>query len=185
MTTTLIKSLGIFSLYIGSVVSTSNLVRETTSGPATGFIDSAAAPNVAQFLSIPYAEPPIGELRWQPPTLKKTGGAINATAFGNVCTQLLPSAPSLHTEDAPEFNPPANAPAGEDCLSVSIWTPKNACSSNASLPVIIWIPGGAFYTGGANVPYQNPTQWIERSQEHIVVSVKLVILSLPPSTAPQ
>ena len=159
------------SLCIQSAFAVDYLTRETSSGPATGFVDPSA-PNVAQFLGVPFAEAPVGERRWLPPVWKKREQNINATSFGKSCSQFLPSTPSIFTEDVPEFNIPADGATGEDCLTVSIWAPKQTRGENGSLPVIAWIYGGGFYTGGANVPYQNPTQWIERSQEHIVVSIK-------------
>lgn len=66
----------------------------------------------------------------------------------------------------------------EDCLTISVWTPAKAAeearktASNAGLPVLIWFYGGGFATGGTDVPYQDPTHWIERSQSHIVVVYK-------------
>lgn len=60
----------------------------------------------------------------------------------------------------------------EDCLTISIWTPTKALDADEGLPVLIWFYGGGFATGGIDVPYQIPVDWIERSQSHIVVSFK-------------
>lgn len=54
----------------------------------------------------------------------------------------------------------------EDCLTASVWTPRRA----EALPVLIYIYGGAFVTGGEDVPYQIPAQWVDGSPDHIVVS---------------
>ncbi|KAF1954432.1 alpha/beta-hydrolase, partial [Byssothecium circinans] len=71
-------------------------------------------------------------------------------------------------------------PAKTVCLSAS-GHQRRLVARAASLPVIAWLYGGGFYTGGANVPYQNPIQWVERSQKHIVVSInyRLNIFGFP------
>jgi carboxylesterase type B len=58
----------------------------------------------------------------------------------------------------------------EDCLSLAIWAPLNI-TSDAKLPVIIFVPGGSFQTGGISVPYQQPVGWVERGQQHIAVTI--------------
>lgn len=154
------------------------LNADTTSGAVQGFIN-AAHPNVAQFLGIPFAEPPVGARRWLPPLPKaKKHGTINATNFGPSCPQYRADpilAPNAYNVDVPQFSPEPLEYQSEDCLSLSIWTPKRSVT-NESLPVIIWLYGGGFGEGGTNVPYQNPAPWVERSQKHVVVSIKSVIL---------
>jgi carboxylesterase type B len=59
-------------------------------------------------------------------------------------------------------------PISEDCLSLSIWAPRGKPAD--ALPVIMFFYGGAFANGGTNVPYQLASQWVERTQQHIVVS---------------
>lgn len=73
-----------------------------------------------------------------------------------------------------------DAGMSEDCLTMSVWAPAGArddvdgegAAAPLLLPVLIWFYGGGFATGGIDVPYQIPTRWIERSQEHIVVVFK-------------
>lgn len=146
---------------------------DTTSGSVQGFV-SETAPNVAQFLGIPFAEKPVGPRRWLPPLPKsKVNTTIDATRFGPACSQFGSVTPSIYTEDAPEFNIYPSDNVSEDCLSLSVWTPKRCLQEESQpLPVIVWIYGGGFVEGGYNVPYQNPTPWVQRSKKHIVVSVK-------------
>lgn len=59
--------------------------------------------------------------------------------------------------------------ASEDCLYLSIWTPANITSDK--LPVAFFMTGGHFTTGGVNIPGQIPAAWVNRSQEHIVVTI--------------
>jgi hypothetical protein len=94
------------------------------------------------FFSIPYAEPPVGKLRYQFPVPPKNGKKtlLNNKDYGNVCSQPTPS---------------PVVPQGEDCLTLSIFKPQYPSNSTEKLPVIIWTPGGAFNTGGGrglNVP---------------------------------
>lgn len=63
-----------------------------------------------------------------------------------------------------------SGPTSEDCLTLNIWKPL--ISHGKALPVIVWIYGGGFQTGGGEIAYQIPTQWVERSQKHIVVGIK-------------
>ncbi|KAK8138851.1 hypothetical protein PG984_002231 [Apiospora sp. TS-2023a] len=134
---------------------------------------SPIAPSVAEFMGIPYAKPPIGELRWEPPQpyepKTEEDSVINATALPPSCWQYISVHPAMMRTDDPEFMI-GKAGMSEDCLTTSVWVPTDAVSQTAELPVIIWFYGGGFATGGTDVPYQIPTKWIERSQGHIVVS---------------
>lgn len=94
------------------------------------------------YFSIPYAEPPVGKLRFQFPVSPKNGQKtlLNNKDYGNVCSQPVPTPP---------------VPQGEDCLTLSIFKPQYPSNSTERLPVVIWTPGGAFNTGGGrglNVP---------------------------------
>lgn len=60
--------------------------------------------------------------------------------------------------------------SAEDCLSLAIWTPSYA-DVLSKLPVALFVTGGGGVTGGIEVPSQLPSQWISRSQEHIVVTI--------------
>ena len=161
------------------VIAIPSLYINTTSGLVQGIV-RATSPNVAQFLGIPFAEQPIGARRWLPPSPKsRDTSVINATNFGHACPQFEADAnvaPNLFLTDAPEFNIHPQNYQGEDCLSVNVWTPwnetQNQGETDASLPVIAWIYGGGFYSGGGTVPYQDPSLWVERSGKHIVVGIK-------------
>jgi len=163
------------------------LTVSTTSGHVHGKVDPAL-PNVHQFLGIPYAAPPIGELRWTAPQLLDQPNAqIEATELPVSCMQYLTNqGNSLYVRDVLEFNLQSLNRTGaisEDCLTVSVWAPSNATSGgqdghqwgaaggeSEGLPVLIFLYGGGFSTGGEDVPYQIPAQWVNRRPEHIVVS---------------
>lgn len=165
-------------LALPCVYALSSLIVDTSSGTVEGTVDGTT-PNVVQFLGIPYAEAPIGARRWLPalPKSRTNGHIINATQFGPSCPQYETNKPNTWSTDAPEFNIAPRDYQSEDCLSVNIWAPwKNSGSHGniAKLPVIVWIHGGSFQTGGAATPYHNPSRWVEKSGEHIVVAIKYV-----------
>jgi para-nitrobenzyl esterase len=112
----------------------------TISGVATG--DG----QVMSFKGIPYAAPPVGDLRWRAPRpAPRWKGVLNADRFGASCMQ------GPNNEFLPwtkEFM--YVTPASEDCLFLNIWTPKTA--SAARLPVLVFIHGGAFTSGSGDVP---------------------------------
>ena len=173
----------------------SDLSVHTSSGYINGKIDSAT-PHVRQFLGIPFAQPPIGALRFAPPVALPQSAASNnvqAIELPPSCLQYLnPNSPSVYVDQILEFNLQGLNRTGavsEDCLTLSVWTPtvnatqkghggpgnSNSKAKNGGLlPVLIFIYGGGFVNGGQDVPYQLPPQWVERTQDHIVVSFKYV-----------
>ncbi|KAI0265658.1 Alpha/Beta hydrolase protein [Gloeopeniophorella convolvens] len=112
--------------------------------------------NTTSFLGIPFAEPPIGRLRFRlsvPNAPYK--GTSNATQYGSACVQqngtsLFP--PNLSPEAITALGNVAGGvslgPGSEDCLTVNVIKPTNT-HSNAKLPVLVWIYGGGFTEGGS------------------------------------
>ncbi|KAK3390653.1 Alpha/Beta hydrolase protein [Podospora didyma] len=148
----------------------------TPGGLVHGFINPAT-PHVREFLGIPYAQPPIGPLRFAPPRPALPFGAMGADELPSSCPQFLSEIPpSVYTENVNEFNLEGlnitSLDVSEDCLTLSVWTPsqQGLATQHRLLPVFIFIFGGAFLTGGTDVPYQIPTRWVERTQSHLVVT---------------
>jgi carboxylesterase type B len=146
-----------------------DLVVEIQNGTVHGVI-KPSTPVVRQFLGIPYAKAPVGNLRFAPPQAIESLGEIEATSLPPSCMQYLTSNPSIWIDDVLEFNQGGlngtTGPISEDCLTISVWTPRG---EPQNLPVLIWVYGGSFKTGGTNVPYQIPSQWVQRTKDHVVV----------------
>ena len=104
----------------------------------TGELDGDIADGLRIFEGIPYAAPPVGELRWRAPRppLPWTG-ARQAMRFGPAC----PQAPSRDV---------AAGDMSEDCLTLNIWSP--ARRSTDRLAVMVWLHGGGFSKGSARMP---------------------------------
>jgi len=108
-----------------------------------GTIEGVATsnPGVRVFKGIPYAAPPVGELRWkEPQPVVKWTGTRKADQFGPRCTQPKVSAYMM-------FRDSGNS---EDCLYLNVWTPAKSASDK--LPVIFWIHGGSFLSGASSEP---------------------------------
>jgi para-nitrobenzyl esterase len=106
-------------------------VVETKEGPVQGFISNG----VTEFLGIPYAEPPVGDLRWRPPKDHAPWTNVRkATEFAPTCAMIT----TLGVFSGPQNN-------NEDCLYVNVFTPD--LNPSARLPVIVWIHGGGNVDG--------------------------------------
>src|SRR5438046_2367030 len=110
---------------------------------------SAAAPGVRVFKGIPFAAPPVGELRWRgPQPLAKWTGVRNADTFGDVCVQPKGVGRLNVSVDLPDS--PA---ASEDCLYLNVWTAAQSASERR--PVMFWIFGGAYTEGAGSSPHSD------------------------------
>ena len=106
---------------------------------AAGMVAGASDHGVQYFKGIPFAQPPVGKLRWRAPLpVKPWHGVRQATQYGHDCMQL-PFPP----DDAPIRTKPS-----EDCLVLNVWRP--AAASATALPVMVWIYGGGFTIGGTS-----------------------------------
>ena len=127
---------------------------KTDSGMVEGKEDGA----VRAFLGIPYAAPPVGDLRWKPPLpAARWSGVRKATDFGAHCMQGKVYG-DMNFRDAG---------GSEDCLTLNVWIP--AKPSGAKLPVMVWIYGGGFAAGTTSEARQDGTNLAQ--QGVVVVSM--------------
>jgi para-nitrobenzyl esterase len=135
------------SLVVWAVLAIPMGLFGTTSGPqvktAAGTVEGKDDGAVHTFLGIPYAAPPVGDLRWKPPVAAaKWEGVRKATEFGSHCMQGKVFGDM-------KFNDPGGS---EDCLSLNVWVPAKA---SGKLPVMVWIYGGGFVAGTTSEGRQN------------------------------
>jgi carboxylesterase type B len=162
-----------------SAVTEDPLTVKTITGVFSGLVDPEF-PNVRQFRSIPYAEPPLGKQRWMPPVpVRPSLRHSYSYRFPPPCPQYLSKNLTTWNSNITNFGIRLHGQSrivgdmaqtsSEDCLYLAIWTPLNA-TLESNLPVALFIPGGSFINGGVDVPYQQPAPWVQRTQRHIFVS---------------
>src|SRR5205823_2304777 len=117
-------------------------VARVDSGELQGVLDEG----VVSYKGVPFAAPPVGELRWRPPQpVARWTGVRQATQFASDCMQGRfgpPPAPGA---------PPMTGGPSEDCLYMNVWRPASA-APGAKLPVMVWIYGGGFTGGSSSSP---------------------------------
>jgi para-nitrobenzyl esterase len=131
---------------------------EVTSGVLEGSIEDG----VSSFKGIPFAAPPVGDLRWRPPQpVTAWTGVRRATAYGSDCAQL-----PFPGDAAPLGTPPA-----EDCLVLNVWRPAERPAQK--LPVMVWIYGGGFVNGGSSPAVYDGTQFARRGVVFVSFNYRL------------
>ena len=125
--------------------------------PSTGGAPSVVLPNkmilhgsaegdsdVNSFKGVPYATPPLGDLRWKPPipyvpSQEDVTNGVDATSFGRMCFQPIDGSPYNST-----------FVGSEDCLFLNVYRPGGSLDGSP-LPVAVWIHGGSFVTGSGEL----------------------------------
>jgi para-nitrobenzyl esterase len=138
------------SLFLAMVAAFTIVTNPSVPIRVTGGLVSGTANKTGDiriYRGIPFAAPPVGELRWKAPQpVTPWSGVRQCDAFGPSPMQGAPAPFSMWSE---EFLIPKE-PISEDCLYLNVWT--GAKSSTAKQPVVVWIYGGGFGSGGSAVP---------------------------------
>lgn len=155
----------------GTAFASNPLVVKTDKGKVEGAY--TADQQVRAFKGIPFAAPPVRDLRWQPPQpAAKWKGVRGAKEFGSHCIQAVSYSDMI-------FHDPG---ASEDCLTLNVWTPAKA----KGLPVMVWIFGGGFAAGGTSEGRQDGQYLAHRGVVVVSMNYRLGIfgfLALPELTA--
>jgi para-nitrobenzyl esterase len=130
-----------------------------TAKVAQGELHGATAGAVTSFKNIPFAAPPVGDLRWRPPqAAAKWTGVRDATALGPQCMQMRQVT--------------ADVKQSEDCLQLNVWTPASF-KPGAKIPVMVFIHGGSFTGGSGTNALYDGTHFAERGVVLVTVNYRL------------
>jgi para-nitrobenzyl esterase len=132
----------------------------------SGLLSGIAGSNseVTVFRGIPFAAPPLGDLRWRPPRPPaKWEGVRQAGQFSAACMQTPYAEGSLYRA-APE-------PVSEDCLCLNVWTAAN--SANERRPVMVWVHGGGLTRGSGSAPTYDGEELARKGVVLVTVNYRL------------
>lgn len=132
----------------------------------SGVVRGVTEGDVSSFKGIPFAAPPVGEFRWRPPQpVASWEGERDASKYGPNCAQGGWGAA------------PGSIAAGssEDCLYLNLWKPAGA-KPGSSLPVMVWIHGGAFVGGSGSSPGNSGDQFARQGVILISINYRLARL---------
>jgi para-nitrobenzyl esterase len=133
----------------------------TQAKTTAGVVQGEAVGDIGEFKGIPFAAPPVGDLRWQAPQpVQPWQGARQTVAFGPACMQ----GPILAQMGS-------TATASEDCLYIDVWTPANAATDK--LPVLAWIYGGGFNSGATSVPMYDGANFAHQGVVFVSLSYRV------------
>ena len=141
-------------------IAASNVVVTTRQGQVRGQVRGG----VVAFKGIPYAAPPFGPNRFQPPRPpERWDGVREALEYGRVAPQP-PYAPPFDQLLGDQGRP------GEDCLNLNVWTPD---PSDGGLPVMVWIHGGSFVRGSGALPTYDGSRFARDGVVCVTINYRL------------
>jgi para-nitrobenzyl esterase len=130
-----------------------------------GAVRGVASNGLEVFKGIPYAAPPVGQLRWKPPAAAPAWqGVRDATAFGPACQQPKPRVGSIYASPL--------AATSEDCLSLNVWAPAKVRKA----PVLVWIHGGSLVSGSSSEGMYDGAALAERDVVVVSINYRLGVL---------
>ena len=129
-----------------------------------GILEGRIDGGIRSFKGVPYASPPVGDMRWKPPGKPaRWTGARDAGQFGDSCVQLRanPAASSIYADDP--------GPTSEDCLTLNIWGDVDARDA----PVFVWIHGGALVGGSSRFGMYDGRSLAEKGMVYVSINYRL------------
>ncbi|WP_159573509.1 carboxylesterase/lipase family protein [Curtobacterium sp. 18060] len=145
---------------------TDNDAREVLVRTTTGVVRGARGDGISRFLGIPFAAPPFGANRFDAPQPVEPWDGVRDTL------EAGPGAPQLLDPDDPldnYFNP---STIGEDCLTLNVWSPE---PGSAGLPVMVWIHGGGYVSGGSTAPAYDGSTFARDGVVYVSINYRLGI----------
>ena len=126
---------------------------------AQGDLAGVSAAGADSFKAIPFAAPPIGDLRWRPPASgPRWAGVRDASKYGPACMQRMREGRTLEIS--------------EDCLTLNVWTPAGR-KPGARAPVMVWIYGGGFVTGANSISAYDGTRYAQHGVVLVAINYRL------------
>jgi para-nitrobenzyl esterase len=124
------------------------------------------SPDVRVYKGIPFAAPPVGDLRWRAPKpAADWSGVRKADQFSATCMQTSYPEGSIFRSEP--------QPVSEDCLALNIWTAAKSASDKR--PVMVWIHGGAFTRGSGSTPTYNGEALAKKGVVLVTINYRLGI----------
>jgi para-nitrobenzyl esterase len=166
----LILSVAVFALTSAPAAPWLSYARPSTNSAANGaikvdggLVSGTIAGGVTIFKGVPFAAPPIGDLRWKPPQpVSPWTGVRQCEAFRPECPQAPYPAGSLY------YSPPQ--PQSEDCLYLNIWS---TAGSRDKQPVMVWIHGGALTRGSGSGRYYEGAELAKKGVVLVTINYRL------------
>jgi para-nitrobenzyl esterase len=170
---TLFRSLNVAGLLAAGIAAATPAAAQAPAAAGAPVVEAPAGALSGQsegdlrvFRGIPYAVPPVGARRWRPPSpMPQWHGVREANAFGPACVQPQSGGLSTIYSNRP-------MPMSEDCLTLNIWAPAGARHA----PVIVWIHGGALWTGSSREALYDGTHMAERGAIVVSINYRLGVL---------
>ncbi|EIW63971.1 alpha/beta-hydrolase [Trametes versicolor FP-101664 SS1] len=150
------------TLFLAAFAAPVSLDIRTTSGTFRGL---STGNGTEKWLGVPFAQPPVGSLRFKAPVAITNASRTvkDAFTFGNACPQ--------------EPSSSLGAPLSEDCLFLNVFRPAGTTPSE-KLPILVWFYGGAFMNGAASDPQFDPTCKRVLIQRSVATSKPIIFVSV-------
>jgi para-nitrobenzyl esterase len=170
---TVIRSLTATGLFAASIATATSAAAQASPAAGAPVVEAPAGAvrgqgegNLRVFRGIPYALPPVGARRWRPPSPMPQWQNVRETdAFGPACVQPQQNGLSNIYSNLP-------MPMSEDCLTLNIWAPADARHA----PVIVWIHGGALWSGSSREALYDGTHMAARGAIVVSINYRLGVL---------
>lgn len=154
-------SLLIFALFSASFFAQQPVQTKVQNGIIEGFKDPET--KISHYFGIPFAQPPVGELRWKAPQPMTSWSGVKETK------QFGPSPVQANVFGDMEFRAPGQS---EDCLYLNVWTPA---AQGEKLPVLVYFYGGGFVAGDASEPRYDGAAMAQKGIVVVTINYRLNI----------
>ena len=150
-----------------SVANSAQATEPPVVSTAYGRVSGVLQGDSHAYLGLPFAKPPVGDLRWRAPAKADSWtGVRDGSKFPANCYQAEARRFGPYT---PEFMID-NSPVSEDCLYLNVWVPRNGGSA---LPVLVWIHGGGFGGGSGSIPIYNGARLAAKGAVVVTVNYRV------------